>query len=59
MSGVITATTQPGFDELAARLASQAKALAEAATAQTALQSRNDPTRWRQADLLWPQFTKG
>ncbi|MEP6868459.1 MAG: hypothetical protein ABJA20_08075 [Novosphingobium sp.] len=56
---VITATTQPDFEQLAANLAGQAKALAEAQTAAAALESRNDPLRWRQADLLWPLFTKG
>jgi hypothetical protein len=56
---MIGASTQPDFDGLAASLAAQAKALAEAQTAAAALEARKDPTRWRQANLLWPLFTKG
>lgn len=42
------------FDALAARLIDRARQLAEAAAL-----ARRDPTKaWRDARLVWPQFTK-
>lgn len=44
----------PGFDRLAARLADKARRIGEAAA-----QGRRDPARtWRDAQALWPLFTK-
>lgn len=54
---MITASTEPSFDELTARLAEMARALAEAQAANAALVRRSDPVRWRQASLVWPLFT--
>lgn len=46
------------FDALAARLIERARLLGEAA-AETARTARHDPVRaWRNARLLWPNFTK-
>lgn len=44
----------PAFDRLAARLADKARQIGTAAT-----QGRRDPARaWRDAQALWPLFTK-
>lgn len=51
---MITATSQPPFDEVAAALAEMTRTIAEAQARQT---GANAQTSWRQADLLWPLFT--
>ena len=56
---MIGASIRPDFPGLAARLARQARLLAEARAESIALARRGDPARWRRAALLWPLFTKG
>ena len=43
---------------IAARLAAQARALADAAAESRARARRADTARWRDARLLWPLATK-
>jgi len=47
-----------GFADLAARLAARAAALGKAHAEILAMQSRDDPLRWRKAWLLWPLFAR-
>lgn len=56
---MITAKLDPDLTALGARLASKAKALAEAKVEDTRLGQTRSPGRWRKAALLWPLFTKG
>ena len=53
---MITAQTQPSLDELLTQLANTAAALATAHAQDAALARAGDPSRWRQASLVWPQF---
>ncbi|MBX7494445.1 hypothetical protein K3172_01090 [Qipengyuania sp. 6B39] len=43
------------FADLARQLTARAATIAEA---RTALARRTDPQRWRDARLLWPDFTR-
>jgi hypothetical protein len=57
----MTATPQPSWDTLTAQLADAAAALAQAQVEEEA-RAADDPTRWRDAGLLWPDMnldTKG
>lgn len=59
---MITATPQPSWDTLSAQLADAAAALAQAQVEEEARAAADDPTRWRDAGLLWPDMnldTKG
>jgi hypothetical protein len=56
---MIRGTTGDGFERLAARLTRKAAAMAVATRSSRRLERKNDPTRWRRAELLWPFFTKG
>ena len=47
------------FEALLARLTLHAQQLAEARGEALALERRDPARRWRNARLLWPQFTKG
>ena len=53
---MITAVPQPPLDELATQLADIAAAMATADVQNAALAQAGDPMRWRQAQLVWPQF---
>ena len=53
---MISAQTQPPLDDLAVQLARIAEAIATAHAQDAALARAGDPTRWRRADLIWPQF---
>lgn len=55
---MIAAQPETRFEQLAARLAARARALAEARARRLALARRGDPARWRRAGLIWPLFTK-
>ena len=46
------------FDTLVRQLTAEAQALAEA-QARLATMAQNDPSHWRRADLLWPNFGIG
>lgn len=46
-------------EALAARLEERAATLAAAVTEEAALARRQDQSRWRRADLVWPLFQKG
>jgi hypothetical protein len=54
---MITATPSPSFDQLVTQLANTAGQLAQAQVEEEARAAVNDPTRWREAGLLWPDFT--
>lgn len=56
---MISATPDPAFASLAARLADKARLLAEARAETAVRAARSDAARWRKAALLWPLFTKG
>jgi hypothetical protein len=56
---MISVSSEPSFEGLAARLAAKARMIAEARTQSMALAKRGDPLRWRKAGLVWPLFTKG
>ncbi|MEO7248108.1 MAG: hypothetical protein ABIW31_06600 [Novosphingobium sp.] len=56
---MISGDASGAFDALAARLEQKAKAIAEASAQASALGKRANPSRWRNARLLWPLFTKG
>lgn len=56
-AGMISAQPQPSLDELAARLTRTAEAIAASHAQDAALAQASDPARWRQAELIWPQFT--
>lgn len=53
----ITATST--FDALAQHLEIQARALAAARLEARHLARKGDESRWRRADLLWPDTVKG
>jgi hypothetical protein len=44
---------------LASRLSARAASLAAATAENHSRRRRQDPVRWRRADLLWPLFSKG
>jgi len=56
---MIVANAAAAFDRLAAALVRKAGLLAEARAAAVTPGRRNDPFRWRHADLVWPLFGKG
>ena len=56
---MIAARLIPAPERLTSALARKAARLAAAHAAQALAEARDDPARWRQADLLWPLFTKG
>jgi len=56
---MMTAQPQPDLDTLLTGLIQQAAALAEARTREAALAQTQDPSRWRDASLLWPTFAGG
>ena len=56
---MIDADATRAFDALARRLERRAVTLAAARTRSALLARRNDPLRWRRAQLLWPLFAKG
>lgn len=47
------------FAALAARLAKRAEAIAARHLELRRLEPSRDPRRWRRAELLWPNFTRG
>lgn len=53
------AATLPPAAGFAARLAGQARQLAEAHAQERLRARRADPARWRDARLLWPLSAKG
>jgi len=53
---MIAATPQPSWDELTAQLAAAAGQLAQAQVEEEARAAADDPSRWREAGLLWPDF---
>jgi hypothetical protein len=53
---MIEATTS-GFATLTRRLTSRARIMAEAHAENVLRENRRDPRRWRDARLLWPDFT--
>lgn len=54
---MIEASTN-GFAALARTLAARARGVAEAHVESAARERRRDPTRWRDARLLWPDTTQ-
>ena len=46
-----------GFNRLADRLTKRAARVVEIARRNRALARRQNPDRWRRAELLWPHFT--
>jgi len=56
---MIEGKTRPDFAALARLLADRAETLARARAEEALLARRDDPHRWRRAQLLWPLFTKG
>jgi hypothetical protein len=55
-AAVIRANTRPAAGAFAARLATKARALAEARIEDERRATAQDPWRWRAARLLWPLF---
>ena len=55
---VIEARAGPAFAALARRLAHHAATLAARRVENLPREAASDPTRWRDARLLWPLFTK-
>jgi hypothetical protein len=53
---MISATPSPSFDELVTRLATAAGQLAQARVKDDARAAADDPGRWRDPGLLWPDF---
>lgn len=47
------------FAAAALRLTAFAEAIAKARIEELRLERRDPTERWRQASVLWPQFTKG
>ncbi len=56
---MIRGSTGDAFDRLTARLTRKASALAASTASARHLVLKDDPARWRRADLLWPLFTRG
>jgi len=55
--GLLDATAQPGFDDLAEGLAQMAQVLAIAQAQAHAAARGTDPIHWNEASLVWPLFT--
>ena len=53
---MISATPNPSWDELVTQLAETAGQLAQAQAENQARGAADDPSRWRDAGLLWPDF---
>ncbi|MCB2078963.1 MAG: hypothetical protein KDE55_14855 [Novosphingobium sp.] len=56
---MIEADAADALESLSSQLKARAAAIASAHREEIALRRRNDPNRWRRADILWPSFTKG
>ncbi|TCM16961.1 hypothetical protein EDF56_10673 [Novosphingobium sp. PhB165] len=56
---MIAADADKAFDDLAQRLTARAAALAAAHAETQEFTAREDESRWRRADLVWPLFAKG
>lgn len=55
---MISAKLSQGTDRLLRSLAARARKVASARIAIRARAARKDPSRWRDARLLWPDLTK-
>lgn len=55
----IAAEAGKSLDALASRLTAAASSLGKAHARSRRLARRDDETRWRRADLVWPLFPKG
>ena len=55
--GMLGATAQPPFDDIATGLEQMAQALATAHARGNAMARGGDPLHWREAALVWPLFT--
>lgn len=53
---MISATPSLSFDQLVTQLASAAGQLAQAQVEDEARAAADDPGRWRDAGLIWPDF---
>lgn len=54
---MISAVPNPSFDELVASLTTTAGQLAQAQVENEARAAADDPSRWRDPGLLWPDFS--